>query len=113
MEKKENKVYEITTEKQLKAILKLNLITVVKFETSWCRPCQKTKPLFDKLPKKYNNAVFLSIDIDNAEELRKIYHIKALPTFILMAEKGEFDRVLGPNLDKVTNLLDNYKPENF
>lgn len=112
-EKKENKVYEITTRKQLNAILELNLITVVDFSADWCGPCRKIKPEFHKLPIKYDNAVFITVDIENAEVLSADFHIKALPTFIFMSSKGEFNRVLGARLDKVTDILDNYDPMKF
>ena len=111
--KKENKVYIINTRKQLNAILELNLITVVDFSASWCGPCQKIKPEFEQLPLKYNNAVFLSVNVEEAEELSADFHIKALPTFIFMSSKGEFERVMGARLDKVTDILDNYDPASF
>lgn len=109
----ENKIYVINTRKQLQAILELNLITVVDFTASWCGPCQKIKPEFEKLPLKYNNAVFLLVNVEEATELRADFHIKALPTFIFMSAKGEFERVKGARLDKVIEILDNYDPRKF
>lgn len=105
---KQNKVYEITTKRQLNAILELNLITVIDFNAKWCKPCEKIKPEFNKLPIKYKDFVFLSINVDKSEELSKQFHIKTLPTFILMDKSGEFDRILGLNLNKLVEILNQF-----
>ena len=102
----ENKVYRITTEKQLDEILKLNLITIIDFNAIWCGPCKRIKPWFHTLPREYKEFIFLSVDIDNAEEISARYHIKSLPTFVVTHGKKEMHRVLGADMESLTIVLE-------
>ena len=102
----ENKVYRITTEKQLDEILKLNLITIIDFNAMWCGPCKRIKPWFHSLPQEYKEFVFLSIDIDDAEEISARYHIKSLPTFVVTHGTKEMHRVLGADMESLTIVLE-------
>lgn len=102
----ENKVYKITSEKQLDEILKLNLITIIDFNAVWCGPCLRIKPWFHTLPGEYIKFVFLSVDVDEAEEITARYHIKSMPTFVITHGNKEMTRVLGANMEALTIVLE-------
>eukprot|EP00854_Cymbomonas_tetramitiformis_P004630 gene4630-5671_t len=40
-----------------------NELVIVDWNASWCGPCQRIKPEFEKLAQKYTTCLFLSIDI--------------------------------------------------
>ena len=104
--KKPNKVYKITTEEQLDKILKLNLFTIIDFNAVWCGPCQRIKPWFYTLPREYKKFVFLSVDVEDAEDISARYHIKSMPTFIITHGNKEMHRVLGANMEGLTIVLE-------
>ncbi|XP_058928258.2 thioredoxin domain-containing protein 8 isoform X2 [Kogia breviceps] len=68
---------------ELKALLKSaeNKLVVIEFSAKWCGPCKRIYPLFHEMSVQYRNVMFASVNVDNAQELAQIYHIKAIPTF--------------------------------
>jgi thiol-disulfide isomerase/thioredoxin len=62
---------------------------VVDFSApGWCVPCRRLAPHFRKAAET-SSAVFVEIDIDNADEaIRQKYDIQSVPTVILF-EDGE------------------------
>jgi len=49
---------------------------VIDYNASWCAPCHKIKPFFEKLSMDHD-AVFLSVDIEKV----KPNEIQSVPTF--------------------------------
>lgn len=75
---------------------------VVKFGATWCGPCNKLAPLFKDLAIKYSDTLsFVSIDVDDAEEIAEYLKISALPSIIFYREKRSV---------KDANII-GYKPE--
>ncbi|XP_054544978.1 thioredoxin domain-containing protein 8 isoform X1 [Talpa occidentalis] len=81
---------------ELKAFLKAagNKLVVVEFSAKWCGPCKRISPLIHAMSQQYQNVMFASIDVDDAQELAEMYNIRAIPTFLLFKEtqKGLFSR---------------------
>ncbi|XP_037348977.1 thioredoxin domain-containing protein 8 isoform X2 [Talpa occidentalis] len=73
---------------ELKAFLKAagNKLVVVEFSAKWCGPCKRISPLIHAMSQQYQNVMFASIDVDDAQELAEMYNIRAIPTFLLFKE---------------------------
>lgn len=81
---------------------------VVKFTASWCGPCKKIKPLFNKLfnelPKDF---YYVEVDIDNAKNVANLLRVKSVPTMINYKNgMGEF-MIVGSDEDKLKNFFSN------
>lgn len=62
---------------------------VIDFNASWCMPCRMFKPAFDRAAKDYSSkAVFVSVNIDENEELAKAYSVRSIP-YVVVLRKGE------------------------
>lgn len=57
---------------------------VVKFSAQWCGPCKVIAPHFHELSRKYQDAMFISIDIDDFEELSDRFEVSSIPYFVLL-----------------------------
>jgi thiol-disulfide isomerase/thioredoxin len=67
--------------------------TVFYFTAEWCSPCKKTKPVVEELKKE--GYQFQIIDADYEQLLAKRFEIKSIPTFILLEDGKELNRITG------------------
>ena len=77
------------------------------FTAKWCGPCQKIKPLLEKISENADpqKLKILLIDIDENEEIVKEFNIRSVPTFILYHNKKEKGQTGGADIKKVQELL--------
>ncbi|MEZ5944625.1 MAG: trypsin-like peptidase domain-containing protein [Planctomycetaceae bacterium] len=66
---------------------------VYKFGAVWCGPCQQVAPVVDRL--KREGLPIHSIDIDEQKALASQFRIQRVPTFVLVVDGKEVDRVTG------------------
>ena len=71
---------------------------VVDFFATWCGPCKKIAPAFEKLAEVYPTIVFLKVDVDESAELVDKYGIQAMPTFLFMKDGVIVKRIEGADL---------------
>jgi thiol-disulfide isomerase/thioredoxin len=67
--------------------------TVFYFTAEWCSPCKKTKPIVEELKKE--GYQFQIIDADYEQLLAKRFEIKSIPTFVLLKDGKELNRITG------------------
>ena len=79
------------------------------FTAPWCGPCQKIKPLIEKISDGADPAkleVYL-IDIDDNDELASQFKIRSVPTFYLYKNNELKGQCGGADIKKVQELLKN------
>lgn len=86
-------------------------ILLVDFTASWCGPCQKIGPEFDKLPEKYPNLKFAKVDVDKAVEIAELLEISAMPTFKVFKNGQEIDELVGASLSSLIALCEKYNSQ--
>jgi thioredoxin 1 len=73
-----------------------NLVTrsttpvVIDFYATWCPPCKRMSPIFDKLSKEFEGTVrFVKINTDSSalSSIVNQFNIRSIPTFIF--KKGQ------------------------
>ena len=67
--------------------------SIFYFTTDWCQPCKKMKPIVEDMKKE--GFEFQMIDADYEQLLVKRFEIKSIPTFILMEDGKEINRITG------------------
>lgn len=81
-------------------------VSVIKFSAVWCRPCTACAPAFHDLQRTFNNVTFKEIDIErDANDAAGTYSIKSLPTFVILIDDVEVDRVVGADVPSVSAKL--------
>jgi len=66
---------------------------VFYFTADWCQPCKKVKPIVEDMKKE--GFQFQRIDTDYEQLLVKQFEIKSIPTFILLEDGKELNRITG------------------
>jgi len=72
-----------------------DLAVVVDFTAVWCGPCQKIAPFYGELAKKYPNALFVKVDVDELEDISQNAGVAAMPTFQVYKKGALADTVTG------------------
>jgi thioredoxin 1 len=89
-------VHTITSEKEWSDLLAstkslaTSAVIVCKFTAKWCKPCREISPLFNKLAAETATAIpancrFVSIDVDDLDEIAAAYKVMTLPTFVALS----------------------------
>ncbi len=83
------------------------LPVVIDFNATWCGPCMRFKPTFEKVASEYDGAVFLSVDVDNNPKAAEQFGVTNIPmitvhmpdgttqTYVGYMEEDEFRKFLG------------------
>jgi len=103
-------VLSVESEKTFNNIIRANAnnnqLIVIDFSATWCGPCKKIAPLYEKLSETMPNITFLKIDSDNLDVVSKQFNIRSLPTFVFIQNAKEISntRISGANINAVYEL---------
>lgn len=89
-----NEVVEVTSKQQFtKELQNSNGIVFVDFYSTHCGPCRMFSPLFETWAHTFGKEVkFLKVNADRVSELFETYQIFAVPTLLILDEKGNIIR---------------------
>lgn len=71
---------------------------VIDFYATWCGPCKKVAPVFEKLAQIYPSIVFLKVDVDESAEVAEKFEVQAMPTFLFIKDGRIVKRIEGADL---------------
>lgn len=81
-------ITKVESIKHFDELLEKHSKLVLDFGATWCGPCQKIAPLVHDLAIKFPDIVFLTIDVDDHEDIQTRYpEISQLPFFIFVHNK--------------------------
>ena len=83
-----NDNFEVEVLKETKKVL-------VDFNADWCGPCRMLGPIIEELSEEKENIKFVSINIDENDELAINYQVSSIPCLVLMENGKEIDRRVG------------------
>jgi len=66
---------------------------LLDFTAAWCKPCQQMSPAIDRL--KMQGYPIHKVDVDRQPGLAKKYGIKSIPSFVLVVNGREVNRIVG------------------
>lgn len=96
----------LASESEFASLLQSRQKLVLDFTASWCAPCQKIKPAFARLSEENAGVCFVTIDVDQFEDLAERFGVKAMPTFVGLERGGEeVGRVLGAQEAELASLV--------
>ncbi len=71
---------------------------VIEFFATWCGPCKRIAPTYEKLAEAFTSVVFLKVDVDESPELVEQYNISAMPTFVFLKNGQVVKKVEGADM---------------
>ncbi|XP_024018938.1 thioredoxin-like protein CXXS1 [Morus notabilis] len=81
---------------------------VVHFTASWCMPSVAMNPIFEELASNYPDVLFLVVDVDELKEVASRMDIKAMPTFLLMRNGAQVDKLVGANPEEIKKRIHSF-----
>ena len=83
--------------------------SIFYFTADWCQPCKKVKPIVEDMQKE--GFEFQRIDADYEQLLVKRFEIKSIPTFVLIEDGKEINRMTGAQTREGLYEFFNYKKD--
>lgn len=104
---KENRVIPVEDNTFETIVLKASSLTpiLVFFGASWCGPCKKIKPEFDKLSNKHRDINFVYADLEHNAKNNETYKISGFPTLILFHNQKMHEVLDKVNKDTLITLV--------
>lgn len=76
-------------------VLKSDKPVLADFNAGWCGPCKAMKPILEELAAATPGVKFVSIDIDDQDELSDDYDVASIPCLVLFKGGEEVKRHVG------------------
>lgn len=61
----------------------------------WCGPCKMMAPHFAKVAADYPHVIFAKINTESSPRLSQAFHVRSIPTLVLMNKTTEVARISG------------------
>jgi len=104
-------VVNISSVEQYKKLKGVGLV-IVDYYTTWCSPCKKFAPEFEKIAQKNPGVKFLSVDSE-AIEHEDCENIKTVPTFRVFFNGNIKREFSGVNKEKLEAYIKRYEVQIF
>lgn len=88
-------IIEVTSETFSNEVLNSEKSVVIDFYANWCGPCKMLRPILEELANERNDFKFVSINIDEEENLANDFEILSIPTLVLINNGKEVKRNVG------------------
>lgn len=100
------KVIEVSSREDIERFVSANPKVIVDFAAeSWCVPCQRLKPHYEKAAEQESETIWLHADIDIHPDLATEYGIQGVPT-LLAYKDGDFKEPVPADVRTVVRLVD-------
>ncbi|GJC32164.1 thiol disulfide reductase thioredoxin [Acinetobacter sp. KAM398] len=72
-----------------------DLPILIDLWADWCGPCKMMAPHFATVAKQNPHVVFAKIDTEANPRLSSAFHVRSIPTLVLMNKSNEIARISG------------------
>jgi len=99
-------IYNFNTRQEFIEYLKKNQHCIVKFTATWCKPCQRAKPIVNNLfeqSKQYLDLII--VDADTGTDLCSYLKVKAFPTFYSYVSGEPAESMIGSDPNTILDFF--------
>ena len=79
---------------------------VIDFFATWCGPCKRIAPDYEKLAENYTDIEFVKCDVDESSELAELFEVESLPTFLLINNLKVVHTFIGADMEGLTKKVE-------
>ncbi len=91
----EVKMVKLTSKNFEEEALKSEKTVLIDFYADWCGPCQMMSPIIEKIAEENKDIIVGKINVDEEENLAVRYNVMSIPTFIVIKNGEEVNRIVG------------------
>ena len=88
-------VINVTRENFESEVLNSEIPVLADFNAGWCGPCKMLKPMVEELSEERTDVKFVSINIDDEDELADDYDVSSIPCLVVFKGGQEVNRSVG------------------
>eukprot|EP00186_Timspurckia_oligopyrenoides_P004449 CAMPEP_0182443834 /NCGR_PEP_ID=MMETSP1172-20130603/2457_1 /TAXON_ID=708627 /ORGANISM="Timspurckia oligopyrenoides, Strain CCMP3278" /LENGTH=228 /DNA_ID=CAMNT_0024639221 /DNA_START=229 /DNA_END=915 /DNA_ORIENTATION=+ len=106
-------ISSVESKEELDAIVKSETkksnkkLVLVDFYATWCAPCRVIAPVIEKYAQVYQRELsVVKCDVDDADELAKVYNISSLPSFLMFRNGNIVKEWSGADVKTLKSNLD-------
>ncbi|EGD98131.1 thioredoxin [Trichophyton tonsurans CBS 112818] len=102
-----SKTIEVTSIEEFIALLSMTPVLIADFYADWCGPCKAIAPVFESLSQQHagEKVKFAKVNVDKQEEIARLFHITAMPTFIVYHHGEILREVKGAGKESLTTAV--------
>ena len=79
---------------------------VIDFFATWCGPCKRIAPDYEKLAETYTDIEFVKCDVNESSELSELFEVEFLPTFLLINNLKVVHKFAGTDMEGLTKKVE-------
>lgn len=88
-------VEDLTNDSIFRPDTKVDRLTVLDFNATWCGPCKELTPVYHQAAAEFPEVRFVSVDVDRNHATADAFHIEAVPTVIFLKPDGTSEQFVG------------------
>lgn len=88
-------IIEVNKDNFKEEVLESDKKVLVDFNANWCGPCKMLRPILEEVAKKNDSVKFISVNIDDEDELAEDYNVSSIPCLVVFENGEEKARSIG------------------